>query len=84
MSDFDTGLDIITAPTPNDSYVAFTEKSPFLCVEAETEEEASAIAERALAFYRSTDGVPTRPAEPMRISPLVVSKRRTSKALAAA
>jgi len=79
-----TGQDIVTSPTSKGTFVAATECSPYLCVEAGTEDEALKIAARALAFYRSVSQTPSRASEPMQVSSLVVSRRVSSEALAAA
>ena len=78
------GLDIVTSPTFTGTFIAATERSPYLCVEANTEEEALAEAARALEFYKTVGDRPARPSAPMQFSRFVVNKRVSSTTLVAA
>lgn len=43
--------------TDRGTYIASSSRSPYFCFEADTEEEASALAGAALNFYSGSEGV---------------------------
>lgn len=62
-----SGITLFLTQTERGTWLAATNESPYLCVEADTEQDAVRIADEAIAFRNTHASVPTpaRPAIPI-------------------